>query len=185
MSLMWSGIGVSRGIAIGETHLLRRDHIDVGERSLVKKDLPAEVRRFRRALKAARSELLTARDNIPKDAPSEVSAFIETHILMLEDDVLSQRPVEIIRGEQINAEAALQRQREELERVFGSMEDSYLATRIDDVNHVIDAVLRALDGRTPENGAEDGRWNRSWRGAKRPRTSRSPTPTRTSGSKSR
>lgn len=145
---MFSGIGVSRGIAIGEAYLLRRNQIDVSERKLTKKALPAEVRRLKRALKAARGQLLTARDNIPKDSPSDVSAFIETHILMLDDDVLSTRPIEIIRTEQINAEAALQKQREELARVFGSMEDSYLATRIDDVNHVIDTVMRALDPMT-------------------------------------
>ena len=93
----------------------------------------------------AREELLTARDNIPKDAPSDVSSFIETHLLMLDDGLLSQRPVEIVKAEQCNAEAALQQQRESLTKVFGSMEDAYLATRIDDVNHVLDTVMRQLD----------------------------------------
>ena len=82
MSLMFNGIGVSRGIAIGDAYLLRRNQIDVTSRSLTKKSVPTEVRRFKRALKAARVQLLTARDNIPKDAPSDVSAFIETHILI-------------------------------------------------------------------------------------------------------
>jgi len=145
MSLMFNGIGVSRGIAIGNAYLLRRNQIDVTSRSLTKKSIPSEIRRFKRALKAARAQLLTARDNIPNNAPADVSAFIETHILMLDDGVLAQRPIEIIKAEMINAEAALQHQREELIKVFGSMEDVYLATRIDDVNHVIDSVLRALD----------------------------------------
>ncbi len=145
MSLMFNGIGVSRGIAIGDAFVLRRNQIDVTSRSLSKKSVPAEVRRFKRAVKAAKAQLLTARDNIPKEATSDVSAFIETHILMLEDGVLSQRPVDIIKSELINAEAALQQQREELIKVFGSMDDLYLSTRIDDVNHVIDSVLRALD----------------------------------------
>ncbi len=159
MSLMFNGIGVSRGIAIGDAYLLRRNQIDVTSRSLTKKSVPTEVRRFKRALKAARVQLLTARDNIPKDAPSDVSAFIETHILMLDDGVLSQRPIEIIKSELINAEAALQQQREELIKVFGSMEDVYLATRIDDVNHVIDSVLRALD-----DGAEPAEGPEHWKG---------------------
>jgi len=145
MSLMFNGIGVSRGIAIGDAFVLRRNQIDVTSRSLAKKSVPAEVRRFKRAVKAAKAQLLTARDNIPKEATTDVSAFIETHILMLEDGVLSQRPVDIIKSELINAEAALQQQREELIKVFGSMDDLYLSTRIDDVNHVIDSVLRALD----------------------------------------
>lgn len=159
MSLMFNGIGVSRGVAIGDAYLLRRNQIDVTSRTLAKKSIPGEVRRFKRAVKAAHAQLLTARDNISKDAPSDVSSFIETHILMLDDAVLSQRPVEIIKSELINAEAALQQQREELIKVFGSMDDSYLATRIDDVNHVIDSVLRALD-----DGAEHVVGSEHWKG---------------------
>jgi len=154
MTLMFTGIGVSRGIAIGEAHVLRRNQVDVESRSLAKKAIPAEIRRLRGALKVAREQLLTVRDNIPKDAPSDVSAFIETHILMLDDSLLSQRPIEIIKSQQCNAEAALQQQREELAKVFGSMEDTYLATRMDDVNHVIDSVLHALDDGQKSLGSE-------------------------------
>ena len=161
---MFSGIGVSRGIAIGGVHLLQRDRVDVSARALAKKALPAEVRRLKRAIKSARQELLTARDNIPKDAPSDVSAFIETHLLMLDDELLSQRPVEIIKGEQVNAEAAMQKQREELARVFGSMEDSYLATRIDDVSHVIDSVLRALAAEKASKGDGETSDGMGWKG---------------------
>ena len=159
MSLMFTGIGVSRGVAIGDVYLLRRNQIDVTSRALSKKSVPAEIRRLKRALKTSREHLLTTRDNIPADSPAEVSSFIETHILMLDDDIMSLRPIEIIKAELINAEAALQQQREELGRVFGSMEDSYLATRIDDVNHVIDSVLRALD-----DGAEHVVGSENWRG---------------------
>lgn len=156
---MFTGIGVSRGIAIGQAYLLRRNQIDVTARSVTKKSIPSEIRRLKRALKSARTHLLTARDNIPKDAPTDVSAFIETHILMIDDAALSQRPIEIMKSELINAEAALQQQREELSRVFGSMEDSYLATRVDDVNHVIDSILRAMD-----DGAEHAIDSAHWKG---------------------
>jgi len=145
MTLMFNGIGVSKGFAIGEAHVLHRNQVDVTARKLVKKQIPAECRRLRKAIKVAKAELLNARETIPKDAPSDISAFIETHILMLDDGLLSDTPIDIIKSEQCNAEAALQQQREAMAKVFGSMDDEYLATRIDDVNHVIDAVLRALD----------------------------------------
>jgi len=161
MSLMFSGIGVSRGIAIGEAWLLRRDRVDVGTRTLEKGEIAGEVRRLKRALKTARGSLLATRENIPEDAPSDVGAFIETHMLMLDDELLSTRPIEILKTESINAEAALEQQREELARVFGSMDDSYLATRIDDVNHVIDAVLRALAGKADAEPAPGGH---QWKG---------------------
>lgn len=145
MTLMFNGIGVSKGFAIGDAHVLHRNQPDITARQLTKKQVPAECRRLRRAIKATKVELLTVLDNIPKDAPSDISSFIETHILMLDDSLLSDTPIDIIKTEQCNAEAALQQQRIAMAKVFGSMEDEYLATRIDDVNHVIDAVLRALD----------------------------------------
>ncbi|MBX2835942.1 MAG: phosphoenolpyruvate--protein phosphotransferase [Gammaproteobacteria bacterium] len=145
MSLMFNGIGVSRGIAIGEAHVLKRHQIDVTERHLAKSAIPNEIKRLKKALKAARTKLSKAQEAIPKDAPSEVSAFLETHLLMLDDSLLSQRPIEIIKATQCNAEAALQQQREALAKVFESMEDQYLATRIDDINHVINSVLNELD----------------------------------------
>jgi len=152
MTLMFNGIGVSQGFAIGEAHVLHRNKVDVTARKLTKKQIAPECRRLRRAIKNAKAELLAARDSIPKDAPGDISAFIETHLLMLDDDLLSSTPIDIIKTEQCNAEAALQQQREAMAKVFGSMEDQYLATRIDDVNHVIDSVLRALDENPLEKG---------------------------------
>lgn len=151
---MFTGIGVSRGVAIGDAHLVRRNQVDVSARKLTKRAIPGEVKRLRQAIKSARKELLAVRDAIPKDTGGDVATFIETHILMLDDSLLSKKPIETIKNEQCNAEAALQQQREELSRVFASMDDNYISTRIDDVNHVIDAVLRALDNDNETFGGE-------------------------------
>lgn len=154
MSLMFNGIGASKGIAIGQAHILRRNQIDVAERTLPKKAIPAEIKRLKKALKTAREHFQKTQDSIPKDAPTDVSAFLETHLLMLDDSLLSQSPIEIIKSTQCNAEAAIQEQRKALTKVFESMDDRYLATRIDDVNHVINAVLDALDEGQEEVDAE-------------------------------
>lgn len=143
---MFSGIGVSRGLAIGEIHVLRRDGFDVEARTLEKSEVAEEVRRLKRAIKAARSKLRATRDSIPKDAPYDVSAFIDSHLLMLDDNALSQTPIDIIKSALINAEAALKQQQQALVSVFDAMGDAYIATRIDDVNQVIALMLQALSG---------------------------------------
>ena len=158
MSIMFCGIGVSRGIAIGEASVVRRDAVDTTTRSLKKNQIAAEVRRFRNAIKKAKQHLLEIRDEIPDTSPEDVSAFIDTHLLMLDDSTLSQRPIELIKNRQINAESALQQQREALEQVFESMEDPYLATRLDDVNHVIDEIMRSLADASAATA------NQNWRG---------------------
>ncbi len=144
MSLMFSGFGVSRGITIGETFVLRRNRPEFSDRKLSQKQIPAEVRRYRKALANARRQLEKVRNSIPDDAPGDVSAFIETHLLMLDDSLLSQGPIDTLKREQSGAESALEQQREEIEKVFNSMEDPYIATRMDDVNHVIDLIMNVL-----------------------------------------
>lgn len=160
---MFCGIGVSRGIAIGEAMILRRDIIDVTQIQVRKKDIPAEIKRFRAALKTAKKHLLSVRDGIPESAPNDVTAFIETHLLMLDDSVLAQRPIELIKSHGCNAEHALQMQREQLARVFDEMEDPYIATRMDDVNHVINEILRSFPStRSTESNKQESLHN--WAG---------------------
>ena len=160
MSLMFSGIGVSRGIAIGDTFVLRRNHPEFSNRQLTQKQIPAEVRRYRKALANARRQLEKVRSSIPKDAPGDVSAFIETHLLMLDDSLLSQGPVDTLKREKVGAETALEQQREEIQKVFHSMEDPYIATRMDDVNHVIDLIMNVLidDRHQIESTAPSNEW---------------------------
>ena len=144
MSLMFNGIGVSRGIAIGRVHRLQRDEIEIRETHLASQDIPAEVDRFKRAVTIAKQQLHDICNSIPMTLDVEISAFIETHLLMLDDDMLAEGTTHVIRDRQCNAEWALKLQMETIGRVFDVMEDDYLATRKNDINHVIQRILRAL-----------------------------------------
>jgi len=142
-------------IAIGETFLVRRNQPEFTERKLKSADVPAEVKRYRKALANARKQLEKVRKAIPKDASSDVSAFIETHLLMLDDSVLSQGPIDILKTKKVSAETALEGQRKELQRIFEAMEDPYIATRMDDVNHVIDQIMNVLvEKQRPEKSSD-------------------------------
>ena len=144
MIISLHGISASRGIAIGRVYMVDRDHVDVQEKRLTKPRVEPEVRRFRSALAAARKELEAVKARIPPDVGAEIAAFIDTHLLMLEDAALSTEPIRHIRETRCNAEWALKIQRDALVSVFDAMDDAYLRTRKDDVNHVVDRVQRIL-----------------------------------------
>ena len=139
-----NGIGVSRGVAIGKVHLLQRGQPELFEYRISSKGIETEVKRFRRALEKATQQLRDIRDKIPDATPQDVAAFIDTHLLMLKDTLLSEAPIEIIRERRCNAEWALKIQRDALVAVFDEMEDPYLRTRRDDVVHVIHRIQRIL-----------------------------------------
>lgn len=144
MTLELQGIGVSRGIAIGKAHILFHNQLDVREYFIPEFNIEQEVDRLLSATEQAREQLKTIRDQIPTNAPDDVSSFIETHLLMLNDSSLTKVPVEMIRSRRCNAEWALQLQRDSLINVFDEMDDPYLRTRRNDVDHVVDRIHRIL-----------------------------------------
>ncbi|MDT0633836.1 phosphoenolpyruvate--protein phosphotransferase [Spectribacter hydrogenoxidans] len=144
MSLWLSGIGVSRGIAIGRVHRIHATDLDIPEYEIAADALDAEVQRFEEGLTRTREQLETIRDQIPANAPPEIAAFIETHLLMLEDSALSDTVAKLIREHHCNAEWALKLQQDHLVAVFDQMDDAYLRTRRDDVVHVTARLQRVL-----------------------------------------
>ncbi|KAF0190676.1 MAG: phosphotransferase system enzyme I PtsI [Gammaproteobacteria bacterium] len=154
MTFALTGIGVSRGIVAGSAYVQRASHLEVTEYSIVAERVEDEVARFGQALAAARQQLRTIRSRIPASTPADIAAFIDTHLLMLDDGALSRAPVDIIRRRRCNAEWALKLQCDELVSVFDEMDDAYLSTRKDDVNHVVNRVLAILlrqPGRSPDH----------------------------------
>ena len=144
MSLWLSGIGVSRGIAIARVQKLHGGDLEIPEYSVPAAELETEVTRFREAQAQALAQLRLVRGQIPRGTPGDIAAFIDTHLLMLEDRSLTDTTILHIRQSAINAEAALRRSRDALISVFEQMEDPYLRTRRDDVEHVVGRILRVL-----------------------------------------
>lgn len=144
MPLSLSGIAVSRGIAIGKARIQQHGQLDIVEYVLPQAYIDEEVRRFEHAVAAARRQLKTLRAQIPAETPHDIAAFIDTHLLMLEDSMLSRAPIELIRQHRCNAEWALKLQQDALVQVFDAMDDPYLKTRRDDVEHVVHRIQQIL-----------------------------------------
>ena len=144
MALIISGLGVSRGIAIGNVHILQRSSLEVFERTLRPDEINTEVKRFKKAVQLASKQLRKIKDSIPEAAPKDIVSFIESHLLMLDDAMLSTAPIDIIKDLYCNAEWALKIQRDKLVAVFEQMEDEYLKTRQDDIDHVIHLIQKTL-----------------------------------------
>ena len=144
MTISIQGISVSRGIAIGQAHCIKRDQIDTPEYLIRKTQIDSEILRLDNAITNARKELRAIRDHIPSSTSINISEFINTHLLMLEDNALTEEPKRIIKDRLCNAEWALKLQRDALVNVFDEMADAYLSTRKDDVGHVVNRILRIL-----------------------------------------
>ncbi|MCW8945683.1 MAG: phosphoenolpyruvate--protein phosphotransferase [Sedimenticola sp.] len=144
MSFAGNGIGITRGIAIGSAHILQRGTLEITPRSIEQTEIQAEIDRFKDAICCARRRLHSIREKIPDNTRSDIIAFIDTHLLMLNDAALVEVPINLITEHAYGAEWALQLQKESLVQVFDTMDDPYLRTRKDDVEHVVNQIQMAL-----------------------------------------
>ncbi|HDK37769.1 MAG TPA: phosphoenolpyruvate--protein phosphotransferase, partial [Thiolapillus brandeum] len=148
MTLAIQGIGVATNIntAIGTVLMLSRSGIQAEPGMVPPSEIDTEIKRFFAAVKQAARQLQKIREQIPEDTPPDIIEFIDTHLLMLEDKAIAEAPAQTIRDEGCSAEWALQLRRDQLMRVFEDMEDAYLRTRKDDLDHVVNRILLVLQG---------------------------------------
>lgn len=144
MTIALHGMGVSRGVAIGNVHIIERDQLEIVEYQLDEASVKAEVKRLQDAVTQAKQQLRAIRDHIPDSTSVDIAAFIDTHLLMMDDAALTQEPFRLIKENRCNAEWALKLQRDALVTAFEEMDDPYLRTRRDDVGHVVDRIQRIL-----------------------------------------
>jgi phosphotransferase system enzyme I (PtsI) len=157
-SFSMHGIGVSSGIAIGHAHLVSNALLEVVHYQLPNHFIDDEIKRFKNAILTVNKELEILRGSLSKNAPAELSAFINTHLMMLADKSLSEVPLEIIRKESCNAEWAIKLQMDDIVEQFEAIEDEYLRERKYDVVQVVERVIKVLLGH-PSQAPNQGQNN--------------------------
>ena len=138
------GAGVGSGIAIGPAYVVQQAVVGAPPRRVDSSQLDAQVERLERALKVTSEHLKKTRLEVPKTAPKEITAFLDAHIMMVNDPTLRDLTVEIIRENHVAAESALTMHRNQLAEVFERMEDDYLRSKKDDVDQVIQQIHQHL-----------------------------------------
>ena len=144
MSFSVHGLAVSRGIAIGRAVLVGR--VDVAHYFIDASQVEAEIDRVRRGRNAVVDELQRLLADMPKDAPHELAPLLDVHLMLLQDDDLTEGVKHWIRDRLYNAEWALTTQLEAISRQFDEMEDEYLRERKADLEQVVQRVLQRMSG---------------------------------------
>ena len=144
MSIQVFGMAVSRGVAIGRAVLVASSRVDVAHYFVGPDRIEAEIERLRTARNAVAAELTALKADLPAEAPTELSALLDVHLMLLHDETLSLATKQWIVERHYNAEWALSAQLEVLARQFDEMEDEYLRERKADVEQVVERVLQAM-----------------------------------------
>ena len=88
MSFQVFGIPVSRGVAIGRAVLVASSRVDVAHYFIASADAEQEFARLVRGRDAVTRELQGLKADLPEDAPHELDALLDVHLLLLNDEAL-------------------------------------------------------------------------------------------------
>jgi len=151
VSLSVKGIAVSSGIAIGRAVMVASGRADVAHYFIEAHQTDGEIQRIKDAKNTVVDELVRLQHGLAmreaKDAPAEIAALIDVHMMLLQDQTLQDGVIHWITQRHYNAEWALITQFELLARQFDEMEDEYLRERKGDLEQVVERVLKALQGK--------------------------------------
>lgn len=143
-SIQLFGLPVSRGVAIGRAVLVASSRIDVAHYFIDAAQADGEIERLRHARDEVAAELTALQKDLPPEAPPELAALLDVHLMLLHDEALTGATKHWIRDRHYNAEWALSAQLEVLARQFDEMEDEYLRERKADLEQVTERILRVL-----------------------------------------
>ena len=146
MTFAIHGLAVSRGIAIGRAVVVASSRMEVVHYFIRPDQVESEIARARSARNAVIEELRRLQEDMPKDAPGELDALLDVHLMLLQDQALAEAVRNWISERLYNAEWALTTQLEIISRQFDEMDDEYLRERKADLEQVVERILRHMKG---------------------------------------
>jgi len=149
VSIQVFGQPVSRGIAIGRAVLVASSRVDVAHYFIDEPRVEAEIDRLRYARDVVAAELTSLKRELPVDAPAELPALLDVHLMLLHDEAMTGATKHWIQSRHYNAEWALSAQLEVMARQFDDMDDEYLRERKADLEQVVERLLRVLSKQEP------------------------------------
>ena len=143
----FTGLGASRGSALGRARVRLPHVLDVVEERIPTEAVEPEMARLHEAIAKVRAEMHALRERLHGALMHEVGEFLDLHALLLDDPELLQGLDGLIRNGRYSADYALRKQRDRIAAVFESMDDPYFQSRVDDVDQVIGRIHAALHRR--------------------------------------
>ena len=146
---IYHGISASAGVCRGKVLVLHQARHVVSRREVADTGIEPEVNRFEQSLVRTRQQILEVQRRVSETMSSNEADIFDAHLLMLEDRVLIEEVIKIIREQKANADYAFHTAADRYIAVLEAVEDEYLRERAAD--------LRDLTGRVMDNlmGAKD------------------------------
>jgi phosphotransferase system enzyme I (PtsI) len=139
---VFRGIAVSAGICRGEILVLHRTRHIIAKHELSDPEIAVEVSRFEKSLVQTRQQISEVQRKVVENMGTKEGDIFEAHLLMLEDRMLVDEVIRMIKDQKLNAESAFHEVSERYAAALAGVDDEYLRERAGDMR---DLTARVLD----------------------------------------
>jgi phosphotransferase system enzyme I (PtsI) len=155
--ILLRGIGAAPGLAKGPAHFLVSSELRVTREPVSREGVPAEIRRFRTALRKARDEIREMRmclgKRLGRESDDPGDQILASHQMILQDRELMREIVEAIKAERVNADYVVRRAFLAKAHYLQSLPSEFFRSRAVDIRDVERRLLSHLLGTTSSAAA--------------------------------
>jgi len=138
------GIVVSPGIKIGKAYVLENNKIIIPKYRIKESEIEKELERLDKALEKTRKEIEDIQKQIARGLSNEMADIFTSHLMVLDDPLISDRAKERIRKEKKNSEWIINDISLNLINSMAEIEDEYLRERIIDISDINKRIILNL-----------------------------------------
>ncbi len=146
LPVLLQGTGVSPGIVVARALVFQHQEIPIFRIPLAKQEIETECARLEAAQRLSSRQLREMKSRTVEALGKEHAYIFDAQILMLDDPMLIERVLSIIRTQRVNTEWALKVTVGELAKIFDGLKDDYLRERQGDIYDVAGRLLRNMAG---------------------------------------
>ena len=149
----YQGKSVYGAIAVGRISIIKRQDVQV--KRIKVEDINAEIGRLEAAKENAIAQLQEIYEKALREVGEANAQIFEIHMMMVEDDDYNEAIIEMIHGQNVNAEYAVAVTADNFAEMFSSMDDSYMQARAADVRDISNRIIACMSDVRCDNSVSD------------------------------
>ena len=135
---MLVGKGISEGIGLGKTVILKENELKIEKQKI--EDISAEKQQIYDAVKEVESEI----EKLIQNIDGTEKDIMQAYLMILQDPSLIQETIKIIEQDKCNSAYAVENGLNQIIKTFEEMDDPYMAARSRDIEDMKKRILEKL-----------------------------------------
>ncbi len=140
------GLGVSPGVAIGTVHLVEMEPISIPKFWISEREIAGESSRLKQSIKKTLKDLLRIKEKVCRFQAGDQLKIIDSHLMLLGDEIFIGSVLETVRKEKINAEWAFQKILQQSMEAPPLEGGNYFSERYEEIHQLARRVFQNLLG---------------------------------------